>query len=529
MQLRALIVDDEPVVRQGLALMLSESGVNWERIDEAANAREALAAAAKHRHNLVFLDIRMPGPSGLEIMEQLREVSPEARLVILTAYDRFDYAQEALRHGAFDYLVKPVEDEQLHQALQRCIDSLAASEAQRSAAANLKSTCQLLEQYLVHALIPQGTGSQADPSAKPSHRSNSQSCQLHHVCLVIESQDGRADWREWIDTAKDLAWPWGAFGAAVDGRLVLLLSSPAEEPSPERVAELGERMYSGLLERCGTTTLIGIGRPVPDPSSLTVSYAEAIQALEFLKATRNRLREPWLSFSSIKAAGPSNWVYPWEKEEELAVAIRLGRPDQAIHLALQLLDEVIHNSPYVGERQARAAEILAIASRATLSRMVDPREVLHLSCRQLRCLAKVAGETSLREWMRQAITALLALASQTGMSHAEQMVAEAEAYVQKHLGRSITLKEVARTVCLSPSYFSTLFRKQTGTSFKAYLERVRLKKAIDLLLNTDAPICEIARQVGYDDANYFARVFRKAHGIAPTEFRRRHRPRDAAV
>lgn len=529
MQFRALIVDDEPVVRQGLVLMLREACVNLDHIDEAANAQEALVLAAEHRHNLVFLDIRMPGPSGLEVMEQLREVSPEARVVILTAYDRFDYAQEALRHGACDYLVKPIEDEQLHRALQRCTNSLAADEAQKSAAASLQLTCQFLEQYLVHVLIPQAAEGQTDSSPKVPCMGSPQPDQSYHICLVVDPEDGGADLQGWLYAAKELALPWRAFGAVADGRLVLLISYPVGKPSPESVTELGRRMCLGLRERCGTDVFIGIGRPVPDPPSLTVSYAEALQALAFLRANRNRTREAWLSFSDIQAPGSSSWVYPWEKEEELATAIRLGKPEKAVHLALELLNEVLRNSPYIGERQARAAEILAIASRAALNRRVDPGKVLHLSCRQLRYLAKTTGGASLKEWMQQTITGLLSLMDQAAISRTEQMVAEAQAYIQKNLSRSITLKEVARAVCLSSSYFSVLFHKQTGTSFKAYLEQARLEKAVELLLNTDAPVYEVACRVGYDDANYFARVFRKAHGTTPTEFRRRHQPKGAAV
>lgn len=121
MALHILIADDEPLVRKGLRLILKKSHLPVHNVLEATNGTEALRLAQQYSPQIVVLDIKMPGCNGLEAMKQIRQSLPETKIVVLSAYSYFEYAQEALRYGALDYLIKPVQPEEIVKVLCRCL------------------------------------------------------------------------------------------------------------------------------------------------------------------------------------------------------------------------------------------------------------------------------------------------------------------------------------------------------------------------------------------------------------------------
>ena len=117
--LKVLIVDDEAVVRRGIVLGIDWASLGCAVVGEAANGEEGLAAAERYSPNLIITDVRMPHMDGIEMMRVLRERGSTAHVIVLTAYNDFDYARSALRFGAADYLLKPFRDQELIAAIER--------------------------------------------------------------------------------------------------------------------------------------------------------------------------------------------------------------------------------------------------------------------------------------------------------------------------------------------------------------------------------------------------------------------------
>ncbi|MGB9885577.1 MAG: response regulator [Moorellales bacterium] len=526
MSIKVLVADDEPLVRKGLRLMLRQVGEDVGEVLEAANGREALAVAAAEAPDVVFLDIRMPGAGGLEVMRELRSRCPRTRVVILTAYDRFDYAQEALRQGAVDYLVKPLEEEQLVQALARCRAALSDEAKRQAREAFTRAVRRSLEEALVLELVGRVQGGSRTEAELHGllEQLLGKGAGLPQVCLVMEPRGGQpSDWEDMRQICASALEPWSVLCAVIEHRLVLLARPPVGHASvsKEQVEALGRRLIEVLRDKMGLETNVGIGRTCSQSSELGVSYGEALLTLEALASEGEKCA--CRHIADLEGDRKSAWSYPWQEEQELLKAVRLGMWAQARERAQTLIGEVLRYSPYVGERRARAAEILALVSRAALQAGAEPRAVLHFSCRQLRRLPAADAATALREWMDTVMAGVTSLVKATGRSRTEQTVLQAEAYMRENLSRNLTLEEVARKVYLSPAYFSTLFHKHKGCSFSNYLERLRVEAAADLLAATDEPVYSVARSVGYRDPNYFARVFRKVTGEPPSAFRRRHR------
>ncbi len=134
--LKVLIVDDEAVVRRGIVLGVDWGALGCAVVGEAANGEEGLAAAERYSPNLIITDVRMPRMDGIEMMKELRERGSKAHVIVLTAYDEFDYARSALRYGASDYLLKPFRDQELIAAIER-VRALDEARSVRTAADDL--------------------------------------------------------------------------------------------------------------------------------------------------------------------------------------------------------------------------------------------------------------------------------------------------------------------------------------------------------------------------------------------------------
>jgi len=121
---KILLVDDETVVRRGLKAMIQNAKFQFEVTLEASTGLEAIKIVEQHRPEIILLDIKMPGLDGISAAKQIKEIAPQCKIIFLTAYAKFDYAQEALRCKASDYLVKPVNPQELKLTISNCIEEL---------------------------------------------------------------------------------------------------------------------------------------------------------------------------------------------------------------------------------------------------------------------------------------------------------------------------------------------------------------------------------------------------------------------
>jgi len=124
---KILLVDDEPIVRRGLKQMIKNFNFSFNAILEAGTGPDAVVLAEQYRPEVILLDIKMPGQDGLAVAQKIMQVNPHTRIIFLTAYAHFNYAQEAIRCGAKDYLLKPVHPEDLRQAINICVEEISAS------------------------------------------------------------------------------------------------------------------------------------------------------------------------------------------------------------------------------------------------------------------------------------------------------------------------------------------------------------------------------------------------------------------
>jgi len=429
--MRILVADDEPIEREALRLLVQRHLPDVQVVGEAGTGRQAVEMAETLRPDVILMDIEMPGLSGLEALKEIRERSPGIRCLIVSAYDYFNFARDALRLGAVDYLLKPVKRDQMVDVLTRLKTEIAAERQRRQdelmRKEHLRQLRPLAEAELV-ALLEKGDNPQRtrDLLDLLGLRFDAGLCMV--VGLGDQGAEGPAPEGNMADAHARLSALARSLWTCIIGpwtgdrmTLMIELEAPAEEYATRlRTTDVARRLRDRVKEQTGVRLRIGIGQPAEGWKHLARSYREAQAAYQF--------------------EGVSDKVNHYgdlEKQEEL-------------------------------EQDWQQPE--------SVSRWHPTPAVL-------------------------------------------QAVEQGKRFVELHYAEEITVERVAQEVCLTPYYYSKIFSRVSGHTLVDYLTLVRMEKAKQLLSDPAVSIKEACFAVGYNDPNYFSRVFKKITGQTPTEFR----------
>ena len=478
---RLLIADDEPLQRRALTQLIGRKLPEVEVVCQAANGEEAVAGAKEYHPHLVLMDIKMPGKNGLDAAKEILESAPETKVIMLTAYDEFSYAQTALQLGAVNYLLKPVRPNDLFQALERCLDGLRKTETQhhqsQQAQAQLAELQPQIFSSLVSALI---NGNPVSPES--FYRSTGLPPEeLFPLTLLVI---GLAD-----DPTHDPDRP---------GHILYCLTHTPPDKYP-------------LLPP-------GLERPLPQQLP---AYSQ-VKGTELLRALSAEGISASVGISSCCTGLPQfRHCYEEAKEEvkpllnhhekELTALIYASDWVGASRLFEQVWEEVKGSKLDADLKKAYLIEFLFNVHQTLNTNELDCMTVIKdiLDC--------VNADTLGVVFHRAADTILLE--SMNWRSNMGTIVKTTKQFLDHNYHKDLSLNDVADVVHVSPSYLSRVFSRELGVPFKKYLIDLRLDQAKRLLLSTNKLIGEVALAVGYQDTSYFCRIFKQREGCSPNQFR----------
>lgn len=286
--LKLLIVDDERLIRQGIRLMLEGSGLSFNEIIEADGGRSAVRLARQHSPEIILMDIKMPGLDGLSAAREICGFNSVCKIIFLTAYDNFEYAREAIRCRASDFLVKPVSREELIKTIQSCTDEISRYIGnRRKEARNKRALLYSVEESLVSELSS-GTGMSPQklwsrlraisPPGGPWFDSN----RLPNVCIVFKPEGdlsagvlGQAR----NVRIKDALLPF--ILARTNDHIICLSWVPESGGEARNIScDVALALADRLSRTGGAGIRTGIGRVCSELKALRQSYAEACRALD---------------------------------------------------------------------------------------------------------------------------------------------------------------------------------------------------------------------------------------------------------
>ena len=476
-----LVVEDEKAIRQGISAMVQRAPVPVERVVECRNGAEALEAMAQYGADVVFTDLRMPKMDGTELVRRLNALAAPPAVIVISGYDEFSYAQAMLREGVRDYLLKPVDRQQVYGVLVQLEAELAARQSARrgewAAAVQVARTLMqgdLPDEETLGALAAQ-YGRQLFAE------------RYRVICLAPDS------------AAAGL--PGGAIPVGQIGNHGVLLAAAgcAEMPADGPLDGLNPGFsgaHSGL-------------------AALHTAFAEGVRARQWacLKG-----RPVWHGSLPVPQGKPA----PAVREAVEQIVQLLGRHDaaQACRILAQLLLWA-QNGLMTPEHfeKAIAAVLDGIVSTYTVFPGVAGQLAPFYNC--WRAPGIYAYYEALCAWMEDFGTRL-----EGGEENEnQQKIHRAVQYLRENFAGEVNMAVVSNRVSMNYSQFSSLFKKYTGDNFGDYLRMLRIEHAKQLLRDTDLTVRQVSEAAGFRNEKHFMRSFKQAVAVSPGGYRHNLRGR----
>lgn len=519
---KVFLVEDEYIARSGIRDSVNWKSVGFEFSGEAPDGEIALSMIDACQPDVLITDIKMPHMDGLQLCRIVRERLPWLKIIILTGYDEFEYAQKAVALGVTEYLLKPVGVQELQTVLQKMAEKLAQERAQEDDFKKLRDQVKnnlplLREKFLLNMVV--GAISSSSEAIEKSQALNLNIIapwyQVVVVKIALYNRKERFDYDEFQKVEHIVSQ------AAENNPDIFLLKKDLQElilimkgENAERLAQEGY-FLTGLMQNkitalTGCVPIIGLGSVQSRIGAIHHSFLDAlnridnrlrgimpdetiagVNKMELLKLDRTAV-EKFLRSGSYEAVDAFFDTYI-EPLGETALSSGIIRN-------YLLMDIMLITAGFVKELGGESEQIAGIA----------PEELM------------VAGYTlkQVKEQAQKILKSAIALRDDLANRQPTALIFEAQTYIQHHYADpAISLNQVAAHVNRSPSHFSTLFSRSTGVDFRDYLTGIRLKKAQELLSTTMLKASEISRQIGYKDPHYFSSIFKKNTGLSPYQFR----------
>jgi two-component system response regulator YesN len=518
---RVFFVEDEIVTREGIRDNVDWKACGFEFCGEAPDGEMALPLLQTAKPDVLITDIKMPFMDGLQLCKIVRERMPSVKIVILSGHDEFEYAQQAIKLGVTEYLLKPVTVQDLHNVLQKVAAQLEQERREQEDLRRLRDQVEenraaLRERLLLKLVVG------AIPSAEAIDKGQLLGLDLVARCYLVviikielADRSEQFDYDEYQQVQQIMSGlvennP-DAFLLKKDWReLVLLMKgSTGEYVEEERdlLLELIRREVKGTRYQL----TFGVGTP---KTRIADIYQSFVEALIHIQNATNEDR-----------VGPSNVVDKAEllKVDKSAVEsfLRCGVKedfDKFFDAFIQplggtaLKSYLIKNYIFVDVVLATVKFVNELGGN--IDQVIPELDSIETVLTNIRTIEQLRIQAQ-----RILVSALTFRDSQTKSQYAG-MIRRVKEYIDHHyMDPNLSLNDVATQVNLSPSHFSVVFSQETCKTFREYLTEIRIKKAKELLRTTTLRSAEISYQVGYNDPHYFSFVFRKNMGLSPSEFR----------
>ncbi|MGG3311726.1 helix-turn-helix domain-containing protein [Paenibacillus sp. 2KB_20] len=513
-----LIADDEALEREGLELMIRHMLPDTFTFLHAENGRQAIQLAEQARPDFIFMDIKMPGIQGLDAVREILAKYPMTRIVMITAHDYFTYAKESLALGVRDYLLKPAKREEVLDVIKALIDETEEARRQRNERLDMQEKLSqlmpLAENELSLMLMLECVQEvEVSQLAKLLHLE----WQKGYAMVVSFARHAAKEWegfqlvkKDVFETVKQFAKPNLSclVSPMVGHQMALFIPLPPGQPGySQRVNSLdwGARIKDLVEERFDLALSVGIGSIREGWDGMSRSYREAVRVCADDHDIVSVRHYDDITQSSGQAIISLN-----EEKKLLDALLRQDKLEASERFAL-FWERLVHSELHYFPRLR--GEVIGLL--LYLSRGAQSGEGAEL----IASLGALEDRESLRLgaqiWLDKLIDGLKE-EKERSRSHVLQ---RALLYIGQKYKEDISMEQSAEYVNLSPYYFSKLFKLHTGENFIDYVTRLRIEEAKRLIGEHRLSLKEICFEVGYNDPNYFSRVFKKTTGITPSEYR----------
>ncbi|AQR97111.1 response regulator [Clostridium saccharoperbutylacetonicum] len=535
---KIMIVDDEEEIRLGIIKKIDWEAYGFVVVGDAENGQDALEKAEKLQPDVIMTDIKMPYMDGLELGKKLVELMPSTKIIVFSGCDDFEYAHQAIKINVVEYVLKPINSVEFIEVLQRLKSQLDKEYDEKRNLETLykhyvESLPVIREQFLVGMLEGRISGSQ--------WKDQSENLGIDFKYEYISVALIRADGVLMLEDNKDSA----DAGIQKEPTLVPISIKKMVDETMDKYTKFVSFIYSdmvvvignliekndilqfikGINEICKEYMRImdlnisaGIGYVYDDPSEMRFSYRSAQNALDyrFILGTGKAIY--------IDDVEPDNSIHLQLDEQEERVmlnAIKISSEEEITEAIDNLFKKFQDLLLPFNQYRIYLMEIMTSILKLVQNYNLDINEIFGENFNCYSYLEAFDSIDEVKKWITNKAIKINDYIKKERINSSMLLIEKAKQYIKESYSDSdVSVEKLCSKLHVSPTYFSTIFKKETGENFVNYLTTVRLEEAVKLLNTTDDKTYMIAEKVGYPEANYFSYVFKKKFGVSPSKYRK---------
>lgn len=541
---KLILAEDEEDVREGIIAQIDWEQYGFEVVEQAENGREAADAIDRLLPDVVVTDIQMPFMNGLQLAEWIRSRHPNTKIIILTGYDEFEYAQKAIKLQIDEYILKPFSSQELIDVLLKVRATIETEIAEKEnvfvLSEHYRKSLPVLREQFLSTLVSRRLRSAeiAEKSTEYGIPLTGELFQSSVISIDYIRQDRSSGLQEGrpvslrdtgdrnlqlyavLNIAEEICQKH-SFGKVFIHRddVVLLSVSQSTEES-----DITARTFAILEEICQNvqrflklTVTAGAGTVCKAPSMLFHSFGDALQALDYRLILGNN-RVIWIE--DVESRSSRMLDYDELTQQSLIRTIKLGTVQELREVVDELFRGLDTEQVSAQDYQIFLLEIITSILRVAKESGSGTYDFIGPGLTSLSDMNKFNNLEEARQWIITVCSRLMDSIASERQSSYKQLIDQAKEFIRSHYEESdMSIGRVCQHLHISTGYFSSIFKKEMKMTFVSYLLQIRLEAAKELLRATELKAFEIAERIGFADPNYFSFCFRKKYGQSPKEYK----------
>lgn len=504
---KVLIAEDNPLIRKGIVSIIHWDELNCSFCGEAGNGHEALKMIDTLSPDIVLTDIQMPLVNGLHILDYISEQQLPIETIIISGYDRFDYATHALRSNCVDYILKPIREDELNRALQKA----AARLSERALTQGVQNH-SLLYRSVYERLRSDNTLTAAGLYAEL--RCTNPAGFFSIACFTNKY----ARYQELAEWLQKQSFPHQPVCFDGTNELAVLFSC-SDKQQYIHLTRFLENCPALLPPPLAGNLTIGVSSLEPADASAHFSYMQAHRCLNYHALHPEQTVFTGQLFGAPMENPPVFTVY----EKNLLDYLISGNTNAAVSLCRQVLNDALALPDITPEGFILLLTQIYCVLLKTQTACCDELQKEINSINRPDILLGHANTNFLAAPLFSFCARIAAESIAMHNSH-NTLIQGIKAYLDEHFTEHITLKTLESLFHTNASYLSVLFKKESGIGFNQYLKELRLERAKVLIQETEYPLSEVCERCGFSNYIHFSKTFKEYTGLSPSEYRHTDSP-----
>lgn len=515
---KLIIVDDEDITREGLIEFIQWDKLGVEIVGDAADGVEALELAKKKNPDILLCDVRMPRMDGIALANNVKELFPDCKIIFLSGYSDVEYLKSAIRLKAVDYVEKPVDLKELEELISKtvgqCLDEKAKKREEEELKLRADKSIPYIKNKLAEMLVGIDKFDNEIFSEYLEHAKINLSLDKNFVCTVIAFNDLRK-LEELLKLTEQHADKYHLeYISGNIGKEIVFIFSVADKEQLKHISSfcLEIAREANIYLKSGVTA--AIGSIVNNIAKLPYSYNSAQKVLEYrFYYGHNTV----IQYEDVINAAAPTLIFDKYQFEMLEDSLKKENIDRAIEIVEAIVTDLRqNNNADISQVKNRLFNIYLLIAKIYMEAIFQ----IENDNDALWTKVFMEGELStIRNFLINKLTAIKERIALEKSNRVKSVIKEIEEYILLNYDKDISINSISNAVYLAPTYLCLLYKKERGETINEYITKVRIQKAKEVLKDRRVKLYEVARKVGYNDPNYFAKVFKKITGYNPSDYR----------